>query len=67
MWTKTQIRAHQVALATAKKLKGPLRKLAEMAKFAPAFEGRVAELQTMRDMIESMAKAAVAADPEGDE
>lgn len=66
MWTKAAVAAHQRAKAVAEKHADALRRLAEMAKHAPAFEQRVKELSDMRDHLESMTAIALAVDPTGD-
>lgn len=66
MWTKTQVAAHQRALAVAQKWDEPIRRLEEMAKHSPALQDRVAELRARRDMLYQLAATATAIDPTGE-
>ena len=66
MWTKAQVKAHQNALAVARKHKAAIRKLEEMAKHSPAFAERMRELRVRRDNLEQLGKVATAIDPEGE-
>lgn len=65
MWTKAAVAAHQRALATAEKWEAPLARLAELAKYAPAFADRVKELQVRRDNLHQLSATALAIDPTG--
>lgn len=59
-WTPTQLRAFQVALAVAEKWEDAIARLEQLAKHAPAFAERVAELRARRDNLEQLAKTAIA-------
>lgn len=65
MWTKDQARKHQAALAVAEKREATIANLEELAKHAPAFAERIAELRIMRDNLHALAATAVAIDPKG--
>lgn len=65
MWTPKQVKEFQRALAVAEKWKDAVAHLAQVAKHAPAFEGRVEQLRLMRDNLEALAAAALAVDSEG--
>lgn len=66
MWTKQQARQHAKALAVADKWDERVKHMEELAKHAPAFEERAAELRTMVDTLRAYASAAVAIDPKGE-
>lgn len=65
MWTRTQVATFQRALATAEKYDEPLRRLEQIAQYAPAFADRVRQLRTLRDTLHQISAAALAIDPEG--
>lgn len=65
MWTPKQVKEFQRALAVAQKWKEPIEHLQQIAKHAPAFEGRVEQLRLMRDNLEALSAAALAIDSEG--
>lgn len=65
MWTKAQVRQHTKALATANKWDERVRNMEELAKHAPAFADRIAELRVMVDTLKAYAQTAIAIDPSG--
>lgn len=61
MWTKAQIAAFQRALAAGQKWEQSIERLAEVAKHAPQFAERIAELQVRAQNVLNLAQAALAA------
>lgn len=61
MWNKAQIAAFQRALAASDKWQPALDRLAEIAKYAPQFADRIAELQIRATNVGNLARVALAA------
>ena len=65
IWTKTQVAAHQRALAVARQWEATLSHLRELAKITPALAERVQELSDAREHLELSTATAIAIDPTG--
>ena len=65
IWTKTQVAAHQRALAVARQWEETIRHLQELAKVTPALADRVQELSDARDHLELSTMTAIAIDGVG--